>query len=211
MKREKRRGDRTLPWATPVSNVILALPIPLSGNLTVVCLYRDFKRSISGIPYASRIAHNDAWLIELKALLKSMSTRRNLLLRRCASLVRPYSLHALMSVLLFWRKPPCACVRIRSCSTISVRRSLMMYASSWFIELSNTTGLQCDGWSVIGPPLCRRDRIPVISSSVTSVTISPVARISLSHCCITFSCSGGIVLMSSAWNESGPGALLFFK
>ena len=35
MKREKRRGDRTLPWATPVSNVILALPIPLSGNLTV--------------------------------------------------------------------------------------------------------------------------------------------------------------------------------
>jgi hypothetical protein len=36
MKREKRRGDRTLPWATPVSNVILALPIPLSDSLTVV-------------------------------------------------------------------------------------------------------------------------------------------------------------------------------
>jgi hypothetical protein len=51
MKREKRRGDRTLPWATPVSNVILALPMSLSANLTVVCLYRDFKRSISGIPY----------------------------------------------------------------------------------------------------------------------------------------------------------------
>jgi hypothetical protein len=33
---------------------------------------------------------------------------------------------------------------------------------------------------------------------VTSVTISPVARISLSHCCITLNCSGGIVLMSSA-------------
>ena len=145
MKREKRRGDRTLPWATPVSKVILALPIPLSGSLTVVCLYRDFKKSISGMPYASKIAQSDAWLIELKALLKSMSTLRNLLLRRCASLVSPYSLHALMSVLLFWRKPPCACVSIRSCSTISVNLSLTMYANNWFIELSSTTGLQCDG------------------------------------------------------------------
>jgi hypothetical protein len=60
MKREKRRGDRTLPWATPVSNVILALPIPFSGSLTVVCLYKDFKRSISGIPYASKIDQSDA-------------------------------------------------------------------------------------------------------------------------------------------------------
>jgi hypothetical protein len=48
-------------------------------------------------------------------------------------------------------------------------------------------------------------KTPVMSSSVTFVTISPVVRISLSHCWITFNCSGGIVLMSSAWNESGPG------
>ncbi len=53
--------------------------------------------------------------------------------------------------------------------------------------------------------------MPVMSSSVTFVTISPIVRISLRHYLITVNCSGGIVLMSSAWNESGPGALLFFK
>ena len=60
MKREKRRGDRTLPWATPVLNVILALSMPLSGRWTVVCSYKDFKRSTSGILYASKIAHSEA-------------------------------------------------------------------------------------------------------------------------------------------------------
>jgi len=60
MKREKRRGDRTLPWATPVLNVVLALPMPLSGKRTVVSSYKDFNRSMSGIPYASKIAHSEA-------------------------------------------------------------------------------------------------------------------------------------------------------
>jgi hypothetical protein len=59
MKREKRRGDRTLPWATPVLNVILAMSMSLSGRRTVVCSYKDFSRSTSGIPYASKIAHGD--------------------------------------------------------------------------------------------------------------------------------------------------------
>ena len=50
MKREKRRGERTLPWSTPVLKVILALTISVWGNHTVVTSYRDFRRSMSGIP-----------------------------------------------------------------------------------------------------------------------------------------------------------------
>jgi hypothetical protein len=194
-----------------VLNVILVLPMSFSDRRTVVCSYKDFNRSTSGIPYGSKIAHSEAWIIELKALLKSMSTRRNLRSSHWVSLVRLHSLQALMSVLLSWRKPPCACVRMLSCSTSLISLSLMTYTRNWFIELSSTTGLQCDGWSVIGPPLWRRDRTPVMSSSVTFVTVSPVVRISLSHCWITFNCSGGLVLMSSAWNESGPADLLFCR
>ena len=74
-----------------------------------------------------------------------------------------------------------------------------------------TTGRQWEDWSPNGPPLCRRDKIPVMSSSVTFVTMSPVARISLRHFCITCNCFGDIVLISSAWKESGPGALIFFR
>ena len=48
IKREKRRGDRTLPWATPVLKVILALPMSVWDSRMVVYSYRDFRRSISG-------------------------------------------------------------------------------------------------------------------------------------------------------------------
>ncbi len=144
MKRGKRRGDRTLPWTTPVLNVILTIPMSLSGKHT--CSYKDFNRSTSGIPYDSKVAHSDAWLIELKLLLKSISTCRNLLLSLCVSLVRTYSFQELMSVLLSWWKSSCAFVRILSCSTSSISLSLMMYVRSWFIELSSTTDLQCVGW-----------------------------------------------------------------
>ena len=50
MKSEKRRGERTLPWATPVLKVILALTISVRGSRTVVTSCRDFRRSMSGIP-----------------------------------------------------------------------------------------------------------------------------------------------------------------
>ena len=82
IKREKRRGDRTLPWATPVLKVILALLMSVWDSHTVVCSYRDFRRSISGILYDSRIVHREVWFMELKALLKSMSTRRKCFFRR---------------------------------------------------------------------------------------------------------------------------------
>ena len=156
--------------------------------------------------YASSMAQRDAWLMLLNALLKSISTRRNRFLRRCASFVIPYSLHPLMSVLLFWRKPPCACDSMCAFSIISVRRSLTIYAITWLVQLSNTTGLQWDAMSAFGPPLWRRASLPVISFSVTLVSGLPSARISLSHSLITRSCSGGIVLISSACILSGPGA-----
>ncbi len=82
IKREKRRGDRTLPWSTPVLKVILTLPMSVWGIGTVVCSYRDFRRSISGILYDCRIAHREDWSMELKTLLKSISTRRKCFFRR---------------------------------------------------------------------------------------------------------------------------------
>ncbi len=70
----------------------VTLHMSLSGRWTVVCSYKDFNRSTSGISYVSRIAHSESWLIELKTLLKSMSTRRNRCLNHWSSLVRLYSL-----------------------------------------------------------------------------------------------------------------------
>ena len=49
IKRERRRGERTLPWATPVLKVILALSMSVWGSLTVVYSYKDFRRSMSDI------------------------------------------------------------------------------------------------------------------------------------------------------------------
>ena len=49
IKRERRRGERTLPWATPVLKVILALSMSVWCSLTVVYSYKDFRRSMSDI------------------------------------------------------------------------------------------------------------------------------------------------------------------
>ena len=92
--------------------VILALTMSDWGRRTVVYSHKDLSKLISGILYDSRMTHKEACLIELKALLKSMSTRKNHFLRRWVSLVRPYNLQALMSVLLSWRNPPLAGVTI---------------------------------------------------------------------------------------------------
>ncbi len=59
--------------------------------------------------------------------------------------------------------------------------------------------------------VCNKASLPFISFSVTLVTNSPLAITSLTHCWRTRICSGGIFLISSTWNLSGPGSLLFEK
>ena len=60
MKIRNKSGDRALPYATPVSNVIVALELSFGASRTVELVYNPLSRSTSGIPYASIISQRAA-------------------------------------------------------------------------------------------------------------------------------------------------------
>ena len=79
MNMMKSLGDSALPWATPVSKVIVAHDSSFGCMRTEVFLYIASSKSTSGMLYARIIAQSALWLMLLKAFLKSMS----ILKKRC--------------------------------------------------------------------------------------------------------------------------------
>ena len=137
-----------------------------------MCRYRDSRRSTSGMPNALMRAQREACDMELKALRKSISARRKRAWVRCASSVMARSLQAFRSVLLSRRKPPCSRPRRLARSTTSVRRSLIMWLTSWFVLFWRMIGRRSDVLLEVAPPLWRRVIIPRVSFSVISTGLS---------------------------------------
>ena len=166
MKMTKSLGDNALPWATPVSKVIVAHASSFGCMRTDVLLYIASSKSTSGILYARIIAQSALWLMLLKAFLKSIS----ILKKRCLSLYASCVIQSILAWLTSTPRPcrPPACpgtIRF-SFSVISVSLQLMTWYTSCMHVFNSTIGLQSLGLLLVSPPLWSRLTVPLRTSSV---------------------------------------------
>jgi len=93
INRLNRSGERTEPWTIPVSNWMAAVPSPPTCTRIEEFSLMFLRSQTSGTPNPFRIVHRHEWPAELKAFLKSRSTRMS---------VPSFFIASRISQLAFW-------------------------------------------------------------------------------------------------------------